>query len=93
MGVTSPGYHRFYESRWIRAFRKMVCTAAVVLVGVILSGCSSEPMATWHMIDVTNVTTGEEQGDAHLITIGDTVVMIDAGYYEQAEQAVLPYLK
>ena len=71
----------------------MVCVVALGLVGLTLGGCSNEPIATWHMIDVTNVTTGEEQGDAHLITIGDTVVMIDAGYYEQAEQAVLPYLK
>ena len=93
MGVTSPGYHRIYRSQWIRTSSRMVCVVALGLVGLTLGGCSNEPIATWHMIDVTNVTTGEEQGDAHLITIGDTVVMIDAGYYEQAEQAVLPYLK
>ncbi len=68
----------------------VICVVVLVLVGLALGGCSNKPKATWHML---NVTVGEEQGDAHLITVGDTVVMIDAGYYKQAEKVVLPYLQ
>jgi len=81
---------RLFGSRWSKASIRMVAVVGLALVGLALGGCSNEPMATWHMI---NVTVGEEQGDAHLITVGDTEVMIDAGYYKQAEKVVLPYLQ
>ncbi len=40
-----------------------------------------------------NVDFGNRQGDANLLIIGDRVLMIDAGYYAEAKQAVVPYLK
>jgi len=89
-GVTNLDYRDLYRNRFIRAYSRMACAVTLVLVGFLLGGCKNEPLATWHMI---NVTTGDQQGDAHLITIEDTAIMIDAGYYEQAEKVVLPYLE
>jgi len=40
-----------------------------------------------------NVNYGRRQGDANLLMIGNRVLMIDAGYYEEAKQSVVPYLK
>ena len=40
-----------------------------------------------------NVNTGQLQGDAHLVTIGGTVVVIDAGYYSEARSSLLPYFR
>ena len=89
MRIAGISYQCLFGRRWSKASCRMVTVVALTLVGLTLGGCSNEPMATWHMI---NVTVGEEQGDAHLITVGDTKVMIDAGYYKQAEKVVLPYL-
>jgi len=36
-------------------------------------------MVSWHLIDVNY---GRLQGDANLLIIGDTTVMIDAGYVQ-----------
>jgi len=47
------------------------------------------PIASWHMI---NVNAGKLQGDANFLVIGDTNVMIDAGYASEAKKAVIPYL-
>ena len=55
----------------------------------LLAGCSSKPDASWHMV---NVNTGELQGDANLIQTGDSVIMIDGGYYSEAKKSLLPYL-
>ena len=64
--------------------------AAIVLLGLTMSGCSSDPLGTWLMI---NVNSGQLQGDANLVTIGGTVVVIDAGYYTEAKSSVLPYFR
>ena len=56
---------------------------------LLLVGCGSEPSATWHMI---NVNTGKLQGDANLIQTGDSTIMIDGGYYDEAKQSLVPYL-
>ena len=40
-----------------------------------------------------NVNSGQLQGDANLVTIGGTVVVIDAGYYTEAKSSVLPYFR
>lgn len=63
---------------------------AIVFLGLTISGCGGDYLGAWHMI---NVNSGQLQGDANLITIGDTVVMVDAGYFNEAESAVLPYFK
>lgn len=49
-----------------------------------------DSIASWHMI---NVNAGKLQGDANLLVIGDTTVMIDAGYASEAKKAVVPYLR
>jgi competence protein ComEC len=49
----------------------------------------AQPTASWHMI---NVNSGKLQGDAHLLIIGNTTVMIDAGYASEARIGVIPYL-
>ncbi|MBF0431871.1 MAG: MBL fold metallo-hydrolase [Fibrobacteria bacterium] len=46
--------------------------------------------ATWYMV---NVNYGDPQGDAHVITIGEKVVMIDAAYHNEAKTAILPFLR
>lgn len=51
---------------------------------------TDQPVASWHMI---NVNTGKLQGDAHLLLIGNTAVMIDAGYASEARKSVIPYLQ
>ena len=40
-----------------------------------------------------NVNSGQLQGDANLVTIDGTVVVIDAGYYTEAKSSVLPYFR
>ncbi|HCY13982.1 MAG TPA: hypothetical protein DG414_09115 [Gammaproteobacteria bacterium] len=55
----------------------------------LLAGCSRKPDASWHMV---NVNTGELQGDANLIQTGESVIMIDGGYYNEAKKSLLPYL-
>jgi hypothetical protein len=39
----------------------------------------NDAMVSWHLIDVNY---GRLQGDANLLIIGDTTVMIDAGYVQ-----------
>ena len=58
--------------------------------GLTISRCDDEPLATWHII---NVNARQLQADANLITIGSTVIIIDAGHYREAKSAVLPYFK
>lgn len=40
-----------------------------------------------------NVNTGKLQGDANLLVVGDTTIMIDAGYASEARKSVIPYLR
>ena len=51
---------------------------------------TDQSVASWHMI---NVNAGKLQGDAHLLLIGNTAVMIDAGYASEARKSVIPYLQ
>ena len=69
---------------------RLEIAAIIIFAGLAITGCSNEPLATWHMI---NVNKGQIQGDANLITIGDKTVMIDAGYYTEAKSSVLPYFQ
>jgi len=57
---------------------------------LIFKKLTDEPVASWHMI---NVNAGKLQGDAHLLLISDTTVMIDAGYASEAKTSVIPYLQ
>ena len=61
----------------------------LLLMMFLLAGCSREPDATWHMI---NVNTGDLQGDANLIQSGGLVIMIDGGYHSEAEKSLVPYV-
>ena len=54
-----------------------------------LSGCASEPEATWHLV---NVNASQLQGDANLIQTSNLVIMIDGGRYSEAEKSLVPYL-
>jgi len=56
---------------------------------LIFKKLADQPVASWHMI---NVNAGKLQGDAHLLLISDTTVMIDAGYASEAKKSVIPYL-
>lgn len=47
-------------------------------------------LATWYMVDVS---LDGLQGDANLIQVGDTIVLIDTGYYFQAQKGLLPVLE
>ncbi len=59
------------------------------LFSMSLMGCSPNPTASWHMI---NVNTGELQGDANLLQIGESIIMIDGGYFGEAKKSLIPYL-
>ena len=54
-----------------------------------LCACTKEPDATWHLV---NVNATELQGDANLIQTPNSVIMIDGGYYGEAEKHVIPYV-
>lgn len=78
---------------------KLAYKISLAFVAVLLSGLAAyalvlkvvdQPVASWHMI---NVNSGKLQGDAHLLRIGNTTIMIDAGYASEARIAVIPYLK
>ena len=55
----------------------------------LLCACTKEPDATWHLV---NVNATELQGDANLIQTPNAVIMIDGGYYGEAEKHVIPYV-
>jgi competence protein ComEC len=57
---------------------------------LIFKKLTDQSAASWHMI---NVNAGKLQGDAHLLLIGNTAVMIDAGYASEARKSVIPYLQ
>ncbi len=67
---------------------------AIVLLLVIVSGLIwlilSRPVITWDMV---NVNTGQNQGDAHVLRIADKTVLIDAGYYVEAQKNLIPFLQ
>lgn len=68
---------------------KTVWMLIITLTLLFISGCETEP-AEWHMI---NVNYGKNQGDAHLLINGKVITMIDAGYYQESEKMVIPYLE
>ncbi|MBF0433355.1 MAG: MBL fold metallo-hydrolase [Fibrobacteria bacterium] len=51
---------------------------------------ADQVLATWYMV---NVNYGEGQGDAHVITIGNKVIMIDAGKSAEATAVLIPFLR
>ena len=48
------------------------------------------PEISWDMI---NVNANRLQGDAHLLRVGEKVVLIDAGYYSEAKSDLVPFLQ
>lgn len=78
----------------MKSANKLILTIVTVLLLSVASYLAFEkfadqPIASWHMI---NVNAGKLQGDAHLLLIGNTTVMIDAGYASEARKSVIPYL-
>ena len=71
------------------AFRISKYRIVLLLILLLLSGCTSKPEATWHLV---NVNATKLQGDANLIQIHNTVIMIDGGYYSEAEKFLIPYV-
>jgi len=63
----------------------------VFLLGL-LAGCGRDDVfpITWHMV---NVNSSDLQGDANILEIGDRVILIDAGYAQEAEENLIPYLR
>jgi len=60
-----------------------------LLTLLLLCGCDSGSDATWHLV---NVNTTKLQGDANLIQSGNLTIMIDGGYYSEAEKSLVPYI-
>jgi competence protein ComEC len=56
---------------------------------LLLSGCTNEPEATWHLV---NVNATKLQGDANLIQARNSAIMIDGGYYGEAKKHLIPYV-
>jgi len=80
---------KFFDVQGKSVSRVKKLWLGLLLPILLLVGCGSEPSATWHMI---NVNTGKRQGDANLIQIGDSTIMIDGGYHREAKQSLVPYL-
>ena len=51
---------------------------------------AGNPLAQWTSV---NVNSGDAQGDAHVITVGDQVIIIDCGTYHEAQRGLIPYLE
>jgi len=71
------------------AFRISKYRNILLLILVLLSGCASEPEATWHLV---NVNASKLQGDANLIQTSNVAIMIDGGRYSEAEKSLVPYV-
>ena len=71
------------------AFRISKYRIVLLLILLLLSGCTSKPEATWHLV---NVNATKLQGDANLIQTRKSVIMIDGGYYGEAEKFLIPYV-
>jgi beta-lactamase superfamily II metal-dependent hydrolase len=69
--------------------KKFVFITILLIVAVTYFEIKNNPIASWHMI---NVNYGRLQGEANLLLIGNTSIMIDAGYALEARTEVLPYL-
>jgi len=70
-------------------FRMSKYRIVLLLALLLLSACSSEPEATWHLV---NVNATKLQGDANLIQTRNSVTVIDGGYYGEAEKHLIPYV-
>lgn len=70
--------------------KKIVFVTILLAVAATYFVNKNDSIASWHMI---NVNYGRLQGDANLLLIGNTSIMIDAGYALEARTEVLPYLK
>ena len=70
--------------------KKNILLAILLTAGALYYLNKNDTIVSWHLIDVNY---GRLQGDANLLVIGDTTVMIDAGYAQEAKTAVLPYLQ
>ena len=70
--------------------KKIIFLAILLTAGALYFLNRNDTIVSWHLIDVNY---GRLQGDANLLIIGDTTVMIDAGYAQEAKIAVLPYLQ
>jgi len=71
------------------AFRISEYRFVLLLTLLLLCACTSEPEATWHLV---NVNATKLQGDANLIQTGNSIIMIDGGYYSEAEKYLVPYV-
>ena len=70
-------------------FRISKYRIVLLLTLLLLCACTSEPEATWHLV---NVNATKLQGDANLIQTHNSVIMIDGGYYGEAERFLIPYV-
>ncbi len=70
--------------------KKIIFLAILLTAGAFYFLNRNDAIVSWHLIDVNY---GRLQGDANLLIIGNTTVMIDAGYAQEAKTAVLPYLQ
>ena len=61
----------------------------LLLTLLLLCACTSAPEATWHLV---NVNATKLQGDASLIQTRNSAIMIDGGYYGEAEKFLIPYV-
>ena len=71
---------------WRNLLILVVLVAIAVLIGWRALGAV---MVSWDMV---NVNSGSQQGDAHVLRVGDKTVLIDAGYYEPAKAELAPFL-
>ena len=62
----------------------------LLLTLLLLCACTKKPEATWHLV---NVNATELPGDANLIQTPNSTIMIDGGYYGEAEKHLIPYVR
>ena len=79
---------KLFQKKLIILTGMLIITASLLLA--VYKQSNEGTIASWHMI---NVNAGKLQGDANLLMIGDQVVMIDAGYAQEAKTVVVPYFQ
>jgi len=69
---------------------KTIPKALTLLICILPIYGNASISGIWHMV---NVNSGSLQGDAHILIVDNTVVMIDAGYASEARNHLVPYLR
>lgn len=77
-------------SRLCKRFSLPLIAGVLLTLGIIPNDTWSAPPVEWTCI---NVNSRQQQGDAHLMRMGDSHVLIDTGHSDYTENTLIPFLK